>query len=82
MANAPGFAAMKARRLRTLLEREYGYSVTRSTGSHRVLEAEGRPRLIFAFKDGEELGGALVRSILTRQVHLGLEEAKAVVKRG
>lgn len=83
MPNAPGFAAMKARRMRSLLERELGYTAKPGTGgSHRKLEAEGRPTLIFAFHDGAEVGPALVRSILVKQVGLTLEEAKQVVKRG
>lgn len=83
MGVAPGFSAMKARRLRTLLERELGYRVVRSPGgSHRRLESPGRPPILFAFHDGDEVGGALVRRILVRQVGLTLDEAKQVVRRG
>jgi predicted RNA binding protein YcfA (HicA-like mRNA interferase family) len=83
MPTAPGFSAMKARRLRGLLERGLGYKARPGTGgSHRKLEAEGRPTLNFAFHDGDEVGPALVRSILVRQVGLTLEQAKQVVKRG
>ena len=84
MSTAPGFSAMKARRLRSLLQRELGYVVvpSRGKGSHRRLEAPGRPGLWFAFHDGEEVGPALVRSILVRQVGLTVAEAKKVVQRG
>lgn len=76
---------MKARRLRSLLERKLGYVVVarRSKGgSHRRLEAPGRPGLWFAFHDGDEVGGAMIRTILVRQVGLTLDEAKDVVQRG
>jgi predicted RNA binding protein YcfA (HicA-like mRNA interferase family) len=75
---------MKARRLRTLLERELGYVLVsgRGKGSHRRLEAPGRPGLWFAFHDGDEVGGAMIRTILVRQVGLTLDEAKEVVRRG
>lgn len=84
MSTAPGFRAMKARRLRSLLQRELGYVVVagRGKGSHRRLEAPGRPGLWFAFHDGDEVGAALIRSILVRQVGLTLDEAKKVVLRG
>lgn len=85
MANAPGFPAMKARRLRSLLARELGYAVVPSRsrgGSHRRLEAPGRPGLWFAFHDRDEVGGAMIRVILVRQVGLTLDEAKEVVQRG
>jgi predicted RNA binding protein YcfA (HicA-like mRNA interferase family) len=75
---------MKARRLRSLLARELGYEVVpgRGKGSHRRLEAPGRPGLWFAFHDGDEVGAAIVRTILVRQVGLTLDEAKEVVRRG
>lgn len=79
---APGFGAMKARRLRTLLERELGYKLVSSKGgSHRKLASEGRPQLTFAWHDGDEIGAAMVRTILVRQVGLSLDEAKELVRR-
>ena len=33
-----------------------GWSVKRTTGSHRVLEREGWADMIFAFHDAEEIG--------------------------
>lgn len=76
---------MKARRLRSLLERRLGYVVVSGRskgGSHRRLEAPGRPGLWFAFHDGDEVGPAMIRTILVRQVGLTLDEAKEVVRRG
>lgn len=75
---------MKARRLRSLLERELGYRVVpgRGKGSHQRLEAPGRPVLLFAFHDGAEVGGAMIRTILVRKVGLTSDEAKRVVQRG
>lgn len=79
---APGFRALKARKLRTLLERELGYTLASSKGgSHRKLKCEGRPTLTFAWHDGDEIGGAMIRTILVRQVGLSVDEAKELVRR-
>jgi len=74
---------MKARRLRGLLARELGYAVEEPTGggSHRKLVAAGRPTLVFAFHDRDEIGPAMVRRILVRDVGLTLAEAVEVMKR-
>ncbi|TQS44318.1 type II toxin-antitoxin system HicA family toxin [Cryptosporangium phraense] len=81
MGRAPGFAALSARKLRRLLERELGYEVVRTTGSHRRLRSPGRPDLTFSFHDGDTVGASLVRTILVRQVGLTLEEAQEVASR-
>lgn len=79
---APGFPSLKARRLLRLLVRELGYSEALGrSGSHRILTAPGRPRLVFAFHDGDEIGGAMVRRILVKDVGLSIDEAKEVVRR-
>ncbi len=72
---------MKGRRLlRALLS--IGYEVQRQEGSHRVLVAPGRPRLIHAYGDGDEIGPVMVRKILVGQVGLSVEEALEVARRG
>jgi predicted RNA binding protein YcfA (HicA-like mRNA interferase family) len=71
---------MKARRLRTLLERELGYRTVRSTGSHRTMQASGRPPLTFAFHEGDTVGGHLVRNVLVKQVGLTEDEAREVIR--
>lgn len=73
------FPSLKARTLLATLERELGYEITRQRGSHRILEAPGRPRLIFAFHDGQTIGPGLVRKILVRDVGLSEEEALALL---
>ena len=40
-----------------------GWSVKRSTGSHRTLAREGWPDVVFAFHDGEELGPRMLARI-------------------
>jgi len=70
---------MKARKLRTLLERKLGYQTVRSTGSHRAMRSPGRPNLTFAFHDGDTIGGHLVRNVLVKQVRLTEDEAREVV---
>jgi predicted RNA binding protein YcfA (HicA-like mRNA interferase family) len=76
---------MKARRLRSLLERRLGYTVDPNHskgGSHRTLRSPGRPTVTFAFHDGAEVGPHVVRRILVKDVGLTLDEAKEVVRRG
>jgi len=45
----------RARRVLSAVNR-IGWTVKRQTGSHRVLEREGWPNLVFAFHDREEIG--------------------------
>lgn len=81
MGKAPGFGAMKARKVRRLLE-SLGYGVVAgSGGSHRRLKCDGRPSLTFAYHDNDEVGGWMVRRILL-QAGLSLEEAKEVYRHG
>lgn len=47
--------AVKARRLLAALLR-LGWTVKRTTGSHRVLSRPGWPDLVFAFHDNDEIG--------------------------
>lgn len=70
---------MKAQELLRLLERDLGYRVSRQSGSHRTLEAEGRPKLTFAFHDRQTLAPGLVRKVLLRDVGLSEDEAKAIL---
>lgn len=71
---------MRARELLGLLSKSpLGYEVTRRKGSHRVLDAPGRPRLIFAFHDGQTVGPAMVKKILTRDVGLTEDQARELL---
>jgi predicted RNA binding protein YcfA (HicA-like mRNA interferase family) len=72
------FPSLKARQLLRVLRR-LGYRVTGQRGSHRRLEAEGRPELRFAYHDRVSLSPARVREILVEQAGLTLEEATKVV---
>lgn len=68
---------MKARRLLAILMREpLGYRIVRQCGSHRVLAAPGRPRIVFAFHDRRTLSGGYVRQVLVKDA--GLEEEEAL----
>ena len=73
----PKFPSMKARELRRALGRPpLGYrGDTSKGGSHIWLEAEGRPRLRFAFHDRDTIPPGLVREILVKQVGLTEDEA-------
>lgn len=74
------FPSMKAKRLLATLERRpLGYRAVRQTGSHRRLEAAGRPPLTFAFHDNATIPSALVRKILIRDIGLAEDEARKLL---
>ncbi len=57
------FGAVKARRLLRALFR-LGWAVKREGGgSHRLLEREGWPDVVFAFHDGDEVGPRMLARI-------------------
>lgn len=57
-----------------------GYVEVRRKGSHRWLSADGRPDLLFAFHDGDDISPGLVRDILVKQVGLTLNEAREALR--
>lgn len=72
---------MSARKFRrTILQGRLGYRLVpgRGKGSHRFYAAEGRPPVMFAYHDNDNLGGSELRSILTHQVGLTVDEARRV----
>ena len=74
------FRSMKARQLRAILERRpLGYRVVRQAGSHRRMEAHGRPPFTFAFHDRATVSGRLVREILVNQIGLAEDEARKLI---
>ncbi len=54
--------ASKARRVLATLLR-IGWSVKRTTGSHRILSRPGWPDVVFAFHDDEEIGPRMLARI-------------------
>ena len=74
------FPTMKATRLLAILERKpLGYRVSRQSGSHRRMEAPGRPPLTFAFHDNATVPSGLVRKVLVRDVGLAEDEARKLL---
>jgi predicted RNA binding protein YcfA (HicA-like mRNA interferase family) len=70
------FPSLKSRQLLKVLEAEpLGYRVVRQSGSHRTLEAPGRPKITFAFHDKATIAPGLVRQILVRRIGLAEDEA-------
>ena len=66
---------MKAKALLAILLRPpLNYTVHRQKGSHRVLRAEGRGSLIFAFHDGQTIPAGLVRKILLKDAGVTPDE--------
>ena len=55
----------RARRVLAALER-IGWKIKRQSGSHRVLEREGWPNIVFAFHDREEIGPTMLARIARR----------------
>jgi predicted RNA binding protein YcfA (HicA-like mRNA interferase family) len=71
---------MKAKRLLAVLERKpLGYRVVRRSGSHRRMEAPGRPSFTFAFHDKATIPAGLVRTILTKDIGLAEDEARKLL---
>lgn len=74
--SVPDFPSMKAPKLLRLLCRSpLSYSVTRQRGSHRKLESDNYPPLLYSFHDNQTVTSGLVRKILVRDVGLDEDEA-------
>jgi predicted RNA binding protein YcfA (HicA-like mRNA interferase family) len=74
------YPSLKARKLLGILTaKPLSYAVVRQAGSHRRLEAEGRPPLIFAFHDGATIPSGMVRKILVKDVGLTDDEARELL---
>jgi predicted RNA binding protein YcfA (HicA-like mRNA interferase family) len=70
------FPSLKARQLlRVLTSEPLGYRVVRQSGSHRRLQAPGRPTITFSFHDRQTIRPATVKQILCKQVGLDEDEA-------
>jgi predicted RNA binding protein YcfA (HicA-like mRNA interferase family) len=70
------FPSLKAVRVfRILTSDPLNYRVTRQSGSHRRLSADGRPTLTWAFHDRRTLAPGEVRRVLVHHVGLAEDEA-------
>jgi predicted RNA binding protein YcfA (HicA-like mRNA interferase family) len=68
---------MKAKRFLAVLMREpLNYEVTRQNGSHRTLEATGRPKLHWSYHDSATVPPGVIRKYLVTQI--GLSESAAL----
>ena len=71
------FPSMKAGKfLAVLTNAPLGYAVTRQSGSHRTLEADDLPKLLFSYHDGADVPPGVIRKYLVRVI--GLSEAEAL----
>jgi len=59
------WSSTRARRVLAALLR-LGWTVKRTSGSHRVLERPGWPDVVFAFHDSEEIGPRMLARIARR----------------
>jgi predicted RNA binding protein YcfA (HicA-like mRNA interferase family) len=55
------------------------YRVVRQNGSHRKLEAPGRPPIVFSFHNRQTIRPATVKNILCNQVGLSERQARALL---
>ncbi|WP_240423854.1 type II toxin-antitoxin system HicA family toxin [Microbacterium halotolerans] len=69
------FPSMKASKLQKLLERELGYWVDSTRGSHKKMKSNDYPTLTFSFHNGVEVPKGLVRKTLLKDVGLTEDEA-------
>jgi predicted RNA binding protein YcfA (HicA-like mRNA interferase family) len=53
--------------------------VVRQTGSHRTLNAPGRPRVVLAFHNRQTIRPRTVKQILCDQVGLEADEARRLL---
>lgn len=74
------FPSVKSQRLLKVLQaKPLEYRIVRQSGSHRRMEAEGRPPLTFSFHDGVTIPGGMVKKILVTQVGLDEDEARGLL---
>jgi predicted RNA binding protein YcfA (HicA-like mRNA interferase family) len=70
------FPSLKARQLLRILKRKpLGYRVIAQSGSHRKLEADGRPDINFAWHDKATIPPSRVKKLLVNRIGLTEEEA-------
>ena len=59
------WSSTRARRVLAALQR-IGWTVMRTSGSHKTLERTGWPHFVFAFHDREEIGPRMLARISKR----------------
>lgn len=75
------FPSMKAGKfLSVLMRAPLDYKITRQKGSHRTLEADGRPKLLFSYHDGAEVPPGVIRKYLVSVIGLSESEALALLR--
>lgn len=74
------FPSLKAKKLLRVLQAEpLGYQIVRQKGSHRKMEAQRHPTIIFAFHDSQTIRPSTVKDILCNQVGLAEQDALALL---
>jgi predicted RNA binding protein YcfA (HicA-like mRNA interferase family) len=75
------FPSMKAGKFLSVLAREpLGYKITRQKGSHRTLEADGRPKLLWSYHDSADVPPGVIRKYLVNVIGLSESEALALLR--
>jgi len=72
---------MKAEAFLAVLTREpLAYEITRQKGSHRTLEAEGRPKLLWSYHPRATVPPGVIRKYLVNQIGMSEADALALLK--
>ena len=72
---------MNARQfLAVLMRAPLNYEITRQKGSHRKLEAEGRPALLWSYHDSATVPPGVIRKYLVNEIGMAESEAVALLK--
>ena len=72
---------MNARQfLAVLMRAPLGYEITRQKGSHRKLEADGLPALLWSYHDSATVPPGIIRKYLVSEIGMTESEAVALLK--
>jgi len=75
------FPSMSARQFLAILTRApLGYEITRQKGSHRKLEASGRPALLWSYHDSATVPPGVIRKYLVNVIGMSESDAMALLK--
>ena len=72
------YPTLKFRKVLSLVQR-IGYQQVRQSGSHRWLEADGRPPIVLAYHDGSDVPARALRQLLENQIGLSEPEIRTLL---
>jgi len=66
--------------LAVLMRAPLSYEITRQKGSHRKLEAPGRPALLWSYHDSATVPPGVIRKYLVNEIGMSESDAMALLK--